>query len=267
MENLSTESNWLQEVLEQAHAKRWCTRPYCTTCGSRPFIRACVAGACSHSRVEVDFDANPAPMRTLDGLSSEESESVFRSFIVGLRGVQEGWAGQSGVRLILIHLNSPLIRWGVVACLDDLLEASPVGLELQRMRAHTEVRAEASRRHEERNSPENLAAIRAERQRKARLRQVEHQQRKDDIDSQRARVRQELEELTARERLVRIASLPPEFALDRVPWELIPRAAEVLTLDPEICRALLLRIRGHDGPWEEMRVHLTRLADQPTGPS
>lgn len=142
-------SGWLKDVLVEARVRGWCTKPYCTTCGSQEFQSAvrngAIAAAQAVRRGGADTSLPPEEFAAL----REESALVeeLRSL-----GAVEVAANTDAIRTILLS--------GGVSFLRESLQGCAVGDALDAMAAHSKERADARSKQAEleRGAPQRKAA-------------------------------------------------------------------------------------------------------------
>jgi len=85
---------WLEPVFVAVRDNRWCTRPYCTTCGCLDFRRAFWTAAARQAGVgTARLKSACHPRDFFDGFSSGESEATVRALVAGLRQLPPQWVG------------------------------------------------------------------------------------------------------------------------------------------------------------------------------
>ena len=248
----NTSNNWLDDIFQQAERSRWCTRPFCTTCGCQEFRPAYWSMAARHAGVAVRQPVRHA-RDVLRGLSQTEVEAVVRSLVAGLRGLSQQWCGSDGLRTIMVDLDPPLLMHGVALDLARELAFTPAGAALMRMRAHEEQRRQERARREAYESPEAVEQrMRDEAERRAQqhaARQAEAAER----GAERLRLLEQLAAMSPPQRLARFAT-DGGLNLDLIPQDLVPtRHADVAALDPQVAQALVGRIGGRRRAWGRLR--------------
>ena len=245
---------WLEAVLVHARDTRWCTRPYCTTCGCLEFRRAFWTAAARQAGVgTARLKSACHPHSFFEGFSAGEREATVRALVAGLRQLPPEWGNTEAFRTIIIDLYPPLIMHGVPMALADELSGTPAGEVLARMEAHDEsIRAERARR-EAYESPQAVEERkRVNREEKARahaLRQSQTRKR----NTKRLGLLASLARLSVAERLSRFA-MDPALNLDCVSHELIPaQETELVDLETATAVALIARIGRRKGEWGRLR--------------
>ncbi len=244
---------WLEETLEEASSRGWCVRPFCTTCGAHEFRAAYIFRAAERVGLDIPRDSRYSPNRLKDSVSGEGWQAIFEELVAAARQISPQWRGTDGLRVILMDLHPPLLRWGVAAILPDLLEGSPAGSELLAMKAHESERIVERAARDAEESPEAFAERRAEEKRLA----AERHARRLDESRERNRTRVEwlsaFEALSAEERLKKLAEQPPGFALEMIPQELIPTETEFHSLQTQEREQLITLIGKRKGLWGRLR--------------
>lgn len=245
---------WLEAVLVNARDARWCTRPYCTTCGCLEFRRALWTAAARQAGVgTARIESARHPRGFFEDFSAGEREAIVRSLVAGLRQLSPHWIDSEAFRTIIIDLYPPLIKHGVPIALGTELSATPAGQGLARMEAHAEsIRAERARR-EAYESPQAVEERkRVKREKKA----IAHANRQSETcrrNAERLELLAALARLSPAERLSRFA-MDMALKLDCVSAELIPaQERDLIGLDKAKAAALLARIGRRKGPWGHLR--------------
>jgi hypothetical protein len=228
------------------------------------FRRAYWIAAAQRAGIGTRFESAGHPRGFLEGLSSAEREAIVRALVAGLRSLPPSWSHSEGFRTIIIDLDPPLIRHGVLMSLDTELSATPAGEALARMRAHAQWRSTERQRREAYESPQAVEERkRVKREQKARahaLRQSQTRKR----STERLELLAALARLSVGERLSRFA-MDPALNLDWVHAELIP-AQESDVVDMEMAKAIALitRIGRRRGGWGRLgRMIEQRLGTEP----
>jgi len=255
----TTGGQWLEGVFRAAEASHWCTRPYCTTCGTRDFRRAFWSGAAWQAGVAT-HGADPTQPRDFPSeFSVAECENILQALIEGLRLLPASRCATDGFRTIIYDIDPPFLRFGTPIDLDAELGDSPAGRMLARLRARSALRRERQAQREEFNSPEAAAERRrlriGQRARDHEARQAETRRRNllrvDTINSLAAQ--------SVQERLSRFAT-DLSLNLDSVPMSLIPALdSDVDGIEPEVAAALIARIGRRRRGWGRLRQLLQRL--------
>ena len=252
---------WLADVLVGAQSARWCTRPFCTTCGCLEFRRAFWTTAARQAGIDAKFEAARLPRDILAGISVTDREGLVRALVAGLRELPPRWTDSEAFRTIIIDLDPPLIRHGVPMSLDAVLSGTPAGEALARMRAHVE---ELSAQRDRQKAYESPQAAEERRRAKRETRAIAHANRQSETrrrNAERLDLLAAIARLSPGERLVRFAT-DPALILDCVPAELIPaQERDLIDLEKAKAVALLRRIGRRKGPWGRLRCMLERLAE------
>lgn len=156
--------NALHELLETAQKRRWCVRPFCTTCGAREYREAIRANA-------------PAL-----------AEALKTARIAELRRQFTGIDVDDALRLMFMELTNPFgPMLGNMRAVEGDLEGTEAGEYVAGMRRHAARRAVMQAQYEAYHSPEAVAQRRlakAERQRVEQLARMERRrQREEAIDT------------------------------------------------------------------------------------
>ena len=120
-------SQWLEELIDRSIAERLCTSPYCTTCGAfkfrkRVFLRAMTEGGIDTA------EFSRSSLKELTGLlSAEQRETVFYQITRELREVRRSSERSDAIKVVLVDLDPPLMKWGVGTTLDRELDGTTVG--------------------------------------------------------------------------------------------------------------------------------------------
>ncbi len=144
--------NWLETVFRNAENARWCTRPFCTTCGCQEFRRAYLSGAAIQAGLPVRFQAPRHPRRVFEDCSAHDQRLLVQALIQGLRRVSARWSNSDAIRTVLVDLQSYGLGHAHAAELLHQLRDTPAGVGMMLMREHAERQRERSLRHEQFNS-------------------------------------------------------------------------------------------------------------------
>jgi hypothetical protein len=247
-----TSNNWLNDIFQQAEQSRWCTRPFCTTCGCQEFRLAYWCMAARRAGVVVRQPVRRAG-DVVRGFSQTESDAVVRSLVAGLRGLSPQWCDSTGFRTVLVDLDPPLLMHGVALDLARELAFTPAGAALTRMRAHEKERRQERARREAYESPEAVEhRMRDEAERRAQ-RHADRQAAAAERGAERLRLLEQLAAMSPQQRLARFAT-DDGLNLDFIPQDLVPtRQADVAALDPQVAQALVARIGGRPRAWGQLR--------------
>ncbi len=245
---------WLEAVLVSARDARWCTRPYCTTCGCSKFRSAFWTAAARQAGLETARRGpGGPPCRFLPGFSDGEREATVRALVAGLRQVPQEWSNTAAFWTIILDLNPQARILGVPIDLAIELSGTPAGEGLARMEAYDEERRRERELREALASPGAVAERRrVEREAKARA-HAHRQSQTQERNTERLGLLAALARLSVTERLSRFAS-DPALNLDCVSPELIPReAGELVELETATAVALLARIGRRRRGWGRLR--------------
>lgn len=256
---------WLEALLVDARDARWCTRPYCTTCGSMKFRQALWAEAARQAGVgTARLESACHPRNLLKGFTADEREATVRALVAGLRQLPPEWGDTEAFRTIITDLHPPLITHGIPMVLATDLSGTPASEGLARMEAHDQsMRAERALRkaHESPEAAEERKRVkRAEKARAHSLRQSQARER----NAERLELLAAMAPLSVVERLSWFA-LDSELNLDWVSPELIPAPeGELVDLKVATVVALIARIGRRRGEWGRLRRMLEhRLKAEP----
>lgn len=240
-------SQWLSRIFVEAKENKWCTKPYCTTCGSREFWIAVYDSALASANLE-------APVH--EGLKTLRA---FSALAEALRYItlEEMSANIDAVRTILIHANAlgtmKLVCEFPVHAISDVTGAEmlceslygcPVGDELKRMCDHTQSLAE---RGFMRAKFEREAPLREEAARAAAIQKIQERKgRKSKRDARRMEILQLLAQLTDIERLRLLAGGKAGVPLGAIPQSLVPSDgfASLSTTQQEYLRLKTARLKA-----------------------
>jgi hypothetical protein len=244
----SKNQQWLEETLQEARDRKWCTKCACTTCGSWEFRAALICRAAEHAGVVIPGSQHHSTFKSsFQRLSPKECEKIFYALTAALREVGPQWRHTDALRLILFELYPPLINWGVGVTLDDLLAGTPAGDEYLAMWAHHThlATARSERAAYEAAAPERRAA-------KKREAQIKHSARRSkNLGSLNAFLA-----LSGVKRLVFLAEQPGSFPLEMIPTELIPTGEYASELSQEQRSRLVELIDRRKGQWGKLRTSL-----------
>jgi len=240
-------ADWLTPMLEEGR-DRWCTRPFCTTCGGMDFRRVVWSEAARRSGVwltRTDIRAG------INALPPDDTRAVGLELAEALRQVPEQGADREAMHTLLIDLQRVLFAR---APLDTLLGDSWAAQLLRDMETHARelvrYRAEvAVRRRDEQ-------AERKQRQAERAARHVQRLRDKQGRDAWLAGVLAELARLPIEQRLERIA-VDATVPLGAVAG-LLPSGTELerVQLSPQVSGQLIQRIDRRGGAWRRLRRSL-----------
>ena len=248
---MAKNQQWLEETLQEARDRNWCTECACTTCGAWEFRAAFICRAAEHAGVVIPGSQHLSTFKSsFQSLSPKESEKIFYALTAALREVGPQWRHTDALRLILFELHPPLIKWGVGVTLDDLLAGTPAGDEYLAMRADDTQKATARSKRAayeaaapERRTAQKLGA------------QIEHAARLKE-SAERKRSRESLLDrfaaLTGVKRLVFLAEQPDGFPLGMIPTELIPTGEYASELSQEQRSCLVELIDRRKVQWGKL---------------
>jgi hypothetical protein len=244
---------WLASIFADAERNNWCTRAYCTTCGSDQFRRSYWTAAAARAGVAIrDADRAPIP-NLLAGLGPDERARVAEALMAGVRELPSHRCHDSAFDMVVSDLDPLFVRHGVARNLDAELQGTPAGDSLEHKRAWIAERNRKESERREYESPEAAARRRAEK-REQRVRA--HAARRE-ASRQRSRERAErladLADLSPGERLRRFAS-DTGLTLDRQSFVHIGATpSDLLELNDQEAAALIRRIDRRKGPWGRIR--------------
>jgi hypothetical protein len=242
---------WLEDILHEARARNWCTKPVCTTCGAWVFRDAYMERAAEHAGVELPEGRRFSRFKSL---SPEGSEKIFGALRTALREVSPEWQGTDALRLILMDLHSRPIRWGELESLEDQLSGTLAGDEYLAMKAHAEyvaaVRSELDAY--EAAAPER----RAEKRQQAQLKHAARLEETKVHNKSRETLLERFTTLSDSERLVFLAEQADRFPLEMIPAALIPVEKHAPGLSPEQKSHLIKIIDHRKGRWGKLRKML-----------
>ena len=251
--------NWLEAVLIRAKDARWCTQPYCTTCGSMEFRRAYWAAAARQAGIPGPFGGARFPRDLFEGVSIAEHEVLVRTMVAGLRELSAERCGSAAFRTMIIDLDPPLLRHGVPMALDTVLSGTPAGKALAGMRAHSQELIDRQKRREAFESPEAIEERYRVRREESAIAQARRQSETRRRTAERKSLLAALASLSPAGRLTRLAT-DPKLNLDHVSPELIPvQQSDLIGLDKALVGELIARIGRRRGPWADLRRILERL--------
>jgi hypothetical protein len=141
--NSQGSSNWIETLVAEATAQKWCMQTVCSTCGAMDFRTRLVRDAAVCAGVSIrgvrGAFRQPRLWELPDGLREECSHEI----IGRLREVDEiFWINycpehfKHPLRVILMDLNDAAKLTDDEAWLDSQLDGSPAGGELRAMREH-----------------------------------------------------------------------------------------------------------------------------------
>jgi hypothetical protein len=246
--------SWLEALINEAQESRWCTRPFCTTCGCSKFRLALWGEAMLQAGAGSERPQSSPDLRyRLNALSQSERARTVGAVIAGLRQLPEDCCDTDAIQTILVELYPLLLRHGVGLSLETELSGTRAGRCLARMIAHEQAVQKARNQHEAYESPEAVKE-------RVRVRKAEKAQAHSLRQSQgqaRAAARQELlaalGRLSASDRLVRFA-VDSLLNIDSVSHDLIPvESGVVSSLDRATALTLLARVGQRKGAWDGLR--------------
>ncbi len=250
------DGSWLEAIIVGARDAGWCTSPYCTTCGCLEFRRAYWAAAARQAGVIGRFESARLPRDILAGVTAAERQVLVQHLITGLRELPPMLAETEAVRIIIIDLDPPFLKHGVLMILDEALSGTPVGEVLRRMRTRD---AEARARYERRlayESPQAVEERKRDRRAEKAAAHARRQQEKRQREMKRSEMLGNLAGLSVTDRLSRFAT-DTTLNLDSVPEELIPtQGFSLLDLDESLVTRLLARIGRRRSTWGRLRFIL-----------
>ena len=258
---------WLERVLIEAKRERWCTRPFCTTCGSMQFRRAFWSAAAQQAGIDIQAESARYPRDILSKVSDAEREQIVKTLIAGLRELPPEWSRSEAFRTIILDLDPPFLQHGFLISLDHELSETPAGEGIARMRAHAEQVAERQR---QRQAYESRQAVEERKRLKREKKVAAHAERRLATlqrNSRRLELLATLARLSPADRLIHFAT-DPELNFDCISADLIPTQEQDLAiLDKDTSLALINRIGRRKGAWGRLRRLLERhLEDEANSP-
>lgn len=245
--------NWLATIFRRAESDRWCTRPFCTTCGCHRFREEVWNSAAAQAGLAMSYAVPGQFGAALSRCSPAERQALVLAVILGLRGLSREDCSSEAFRTVLVDLER--MRFALVPAMDlefDLAH-SPAGDELGRMRRHEERRREERLANERYNSPEAVE----ERKRLALARSAEQDIRRREArrqrDDDRLNLIAALNAMPVPERLARLAKdegFPLDAVRDALP---IVQEADLVALGRSDAAALAARIGRRRGEWGRLR--------------
>ena len=252
---MAKNQQWLEETLQEARDRNWCTECACTTCGAWEFRAAFICRAAEHAGVVIPGSQHLSTFKSsFQSLSPKESEKIFYALTAALREVGPQWRHTEALRLILFELSPPLIKWGVGVTLDDLLAGTPAGDEYLAMQAHSAQVAEV--RSERAAYVAAAPERRAEKERQAQLQHAARLEKTKVHNKSRETLLERFTTLSDSERLAFLAEQPDRFPLEMIPAELIPEEKHASGLSPEQKSHLIKIIDHRKGRWGKLRKML-----------
>lgn len=244
---------WLEAVLIRAQRERWCTKPYCTTCGALQFRWAYWTAAAREAGIDIKFDSAPRPRDLFAGVSAADREVLVRTLVSGLRALPPRWCGSQAFETLISDLDPPLLRHGVAIALGAELSGTPAGEVWEEMRADAR---EARARRKQQEAYESPEAVAERRRLKSEAKAIAHARRQSESrrrNAERLELLAALARLSPTERLSRFAT-DPALNLDSVSHELIPmQEGELVGLEETTATALIARIGRRKGEWGRLR--------------
>ena len=254
----SKNQQWLEETLQEARDRKWCTKCACTTCGSWEFRAALMCRAAEHAGVVIPGSQLHSTFKSsFQRLSPKECEKIFYALTAALREVGPQWRHTDALRLILFELFPPLIKWGVGVTLGDLLAGTPAGDEYLAMQAHDTQKATARSKLAayETAAPGRRAAKKREAQIKHSARLKKYADRSRNLRTEKRPLKAFLA-LSGVKRMVFLAEQPDSFPLAMIPTELIPTGEYASELSQEQRSRLVELIDRRKGQWGKLRTSL-----------
>jgi hypothetical protein len=252
-------SDWLNEVFQTAQANNWCIKPYCTTCGAQVFRLAIFQSASKSADSEIRQLLWADVWDGLTSLSESDRENVSHEIAEQLKNLSSLESiPEDGLRVVLMDLDRIFNPLGFGDFLDELLDATPAGNYLARMRDHTaRLRSERAER----------GRIEAENRERREQRRIERPTRARPPRPQRDRIEdgnspihvflKEFRELPPTDKLRKLAADDFAFPLEIIPRELFPKDADVSALSTEERERLIGRINNRTGRWRSLKTQLS----------
>ena len=261
-------ANWLEALLEEAKRSKWCSKPFCTTCGGSrfrlPFWREAIRQAGVRSEAP---DSSPFHWTLIEGLSESGRERTIHTVLEGLRRLPDEYCYDHSIRTILLDMTVFMALHGTGLRLEEELDGTPAGSCMRRMARHDAYVSAERARHEaylSREAVEERARVRKARKAEAHaLRQAQARAR----GVARLELLAVLGRLTASEQLVQLA-VDPLLIIDWVSHDLIPAGGgEMRGLENEVARKLLSRVGKRKGPWRRLRLAIEQHLASESSPS
>jgi len=251
-------NNWLEVVFRKADAARWCTRPFCTTCGCQEFRRAYLSAAAMQGGLPVRFQAPRHPREVLAECSAPDQQLLVETLIEGLRGVSAKWSSSDAMQAVMVDLRSIRRDRMAAADLETRLGDTPAGSRLMRMRQQAERQAQRKLEHEQFNSAQTVE----ERERLRREQAAQRHEARQVLSRQRGQERLQLlaalAQMPVPERLSRLAR-DPSIRLGLVTDAVLAvQPADLAGLDHAEAEALVTRIGRRRGRWRALQRMLER---------
>ena len=252
---------WLEELLQEAKDRNWCTAFGCTTCGAWEFRTAYLCQAAEHAGVAIPESQRYSTFKSsfkssFQSLSQEKREKIFYSLTTALRHVAPQRGHTEALRLILLELSGySFFQWGFIkTTLVDQIAGTPAGDEYLAMQAHSAQVAEV--RFERAAYVAAAPERRAEKQLEKQLQHVARLQKTRDQNRLREALLERFSALSDPERLVFLAEQPDHFPLEMIPAELIPTGEYASGLTQEQRSRLVGLIDRRRRGWGKLRKML-----------
>jgi hypothetical protein len=247
-------NNWLEIVFHKAYAARWCTRPFCTTCGCQEFRRAYLSAAAMQAGLPVRFQAPRHPREVLAECSAPDRQLLVETLIEGLRGVSAEWSSSDAMQAVMVDLRSIRRDRMAAADLESRQGDTPAGGGLMRIRQQAQRRLE----HEQFNSARAVE----ERERLRREQAAQRHEARQALSRQRGQQRLQLlaalAQLPVPERLSRLAR-DPSIRLGLVTDAVLAvQPADLAGLDHAEAATLVTQIGRRRGRWRALQRMLER---------
>ena len=255
--------NWLEEILEEAKRKNWCTMPYCTTCGSTEFRNRVFGTAASIAGIKLINRSSG--LRVEGAIPEEDIDHCNRVVAEAIKAIPEpvdpyGKEREALVTLMILigYADQLLGHVGMSLLFPSLvsLKGSWAGKILDERQEQQEVRAEL--RRERMEQQQRARKLRGERDRVERIAYLKRQR---ENNEQRLSVIERFTSLSAGEKLQWMAEAEFPLVLDAIPEELIPIDEEdVEVLSSGERKALLEKLgQRRRGVWGRIRKLLVPL--------
>ncbi len=251
--------SWLEQLFLKAKELRWCVDPYCTTCGCMEFRTTYLTEARRRAGFPPAVDGvsrSPSPRELIDELSREGRAATFEELARAVCDLPREATHGNAFRPVMIDLDAPLLRWGVVVTLSSRLEGTPAGDALAEMLRHSENRSKTRALRAEFDGPEATAKRRAERARQNAERNEARRREQQSRNQSRLELLQKLTAMSSTERLEWLAAQPPGFPLESIPTELIADGLQCGQVSATVAHDLVRRIGQRRGAWAGIRRQL-----------
>jgi len=253
--HLSGQVTLIEELLKQRREKRWCAKPYCTTCGALEFRGHLTRLVCQKLGLQIPQETQHKGFPLLDDLSREDRQLCVEEIIKSLRLLEKPTVNEDeGIRLILILCDD---FYGGLPILNNKLSGTWVGDELNAMRQHSYQVDQRRASYDEYNSADRIRERREEKQAHKQKKIFQRKQVKAQRDQARKLFLDKFSKLSELDRLSEIASEELDIALDVIPPELIPQDPKIIQkLSAEQKTRLREKIGRRSGKWRRLKILL-----------